>query len=199
MAFPARYPGRCACGQSFNAGDMIGKDADGSYRHAACVGGTIHIAPARKPRRHASNAIELWAAQGIVYLAGMDADRATALNGVGFNKIDGDAGHDFADRLSRNEDLTDGQWAYVVKMATRYQRQIGPKPSPNAMMDSVVSLSQNRCGCGGHYEFIPECGAHVCLSCGNHKGLCRCYCGWAASGGDGCAELIEMGETIDPD
>jgi hypothetical protein len=29
--------------------------------------------------------------------------------------------------------------------------------------------------------------------------LARCYCGWSANGGNGRAELEEMGETIDPD
>lgn len=56
----------------------------------------------------------------------------------------------------------------------------------------------SRCG-EGYYQFNDYCGAHVCSNCGDHKGLCRCYCGWAASGGNGRAELIEMGETIEPE
>jgi hypothetical protein len=43
------------------------------------------------------------------------------------------------------------------------------------------------------------CGAWVCNACGNHQGLYRCYCGWSASGGDGYRELIDEGETIEPD
>ncbi len=49
------------------------------------------------------------------------------------------------------------------------------------------------------YYFSGHCGAHVCMECGHHKGLARCYCGWAASGGNGRRELVEMGETIDPE
>lgn len=55
------------------------------------------------------------------------------------------------------------------------------------------------CACGGVYVFNDYCGAYVCTDCGDHKGLCRCYCGWAASGGDGRAELVETGETIEPE
>jgi len=47
------------------------------------------------------------------------------------------------------------------------------------------------------YIFSRYCGAHVCDDCGDHKGLARCYCGWAASGGNGRQELIELCETIE--
>lgn len=47
--------------------------------------------------------------------------------------------------------------------------------------------------------FSRYCGAHVCLVCDRHAGLARCYCGWAESGGDGRAELVELGEVIDPE
>lgn len=56
-----------------------------------------------------------------------------------------------------------------------------------------------KCKCGGEYERQDYCGARVCVECGNHRGLARCYCGWAEGGGDGRQELIEMGETIDPE
>jgi hypothetical protein len=46
------------------------------------------------------------------------------------------------------------------------------------------------------YSFEPYCGARVC-ECGDHRGLARCYCGWARSGDDGYRELIEAGETIE--
>ena len=49
------------------------------------------------------------------------------------------------------------------------------------------------------YEFRNYCGAKVCAHCDDHKGLARCYCGWSKSGGDGYAELIDMGEQIDDD
>jgi hypothetical protein len=43
------------------------------------------------------------------------------------------------------------------------------------------------------------CGAYVCNECGTHQGLARCYCGWSAGGGDGYRELIDEGETIEPE
>jgi len=47
------------------------------------------------------------------------------------------------------------------------------------------------------YQMSRYCGVMVCDGCGEHKGLARCYCGWARLGGDGYRELIEMGETIE--
>ena len=47
------------------------------------------------------------------------------------------------------------------------------------------------------YTFSRYCGARVCDDCDDHRGLDRCYCGWSRSGGNGRAELEEMGETID--
>jgi hypothetical protein len=49
------------------------------------------------------------------------------------------------------------------------------------------------------FRFSSYCGAFVCVDCGRHRKLVRCYCGWAASGGDGRAELIAFGETIEPE
>ena len=60
--------------------------------------------------------------------------------------------------------------------------------------------AKDTCARGQHeYVFSTSCGANVCQDCGDHNGLERCYCGWSLSGGDGRQELIEMGETIDPD
>jgi len=53
--------------------------------------------------------------------------------------------------------------------------------------------------CGGKMERSRECGVPVCTGCGHHLGLARCYCGWAADGGDGRDQLIEMGECLDDD
>ena len=44
-----------------------------------------------------------------------------------------------------------------------------------------------------------RCGVDVCYNCGDHKGRARCYCGWAASGGNGWQELAELGENVDDD
>lgn len=54
-------------------------------------------------------------------------------------------------------------------------------------------------GCDGVMSWSRGCGAFVCDVCDTHKGLCRCYCGWSASGGDGYRELEEMGEQIEDD
>ena len=55
------------------------------------------------------------------------------------------------------------------------------------------------CECGGEMFFTNGCGVFVCEDCDNHDGLARCFCGWAASGGNGYDELLEMGETIEPE
>lgn len=47
------------------------------------------------------------------------------------------------------------------------------------------------------YAFSRDCGAEVCVLCGHHRGLARCWCGWSESGNDGRRELIEMGEVIE--
>ena len=51
----------------------------------------------------------------------------------------------------------------------------------------------------GHITFDRYCAAKVCQKCGWHQGLARCYCGWAASGGNGRQELLDEGETIEPE
>ena len=56
-----------------------------------------------------------------------------------------------------------------------------------------------KCHCGGEYDYSRHCAVHVCDSCDDHHGLVRCYCGWSASGGDGARELIEMGEYVGED
>jgi hypothetical protein len=53
--------------------------------------------------------------------------------------------------------------------------------------------------CGSVANFSNYCAAYVCNDCGSHVGLARCYCGWAESGGNGRQELIDMGETIEPE
>lgn len=58
-------------------------------------------------------------------------------------------------------------------------------------------MTEKKCKCGGVAVLDRYCGAYVCMTCGNHLGLCACYCGWKAGGGDGRAYLIDAGETID--
>lgn len=60
----------------------------------------------------------------------------------------------------------------------------------------------NEIDCGKFHDYVwyDYCGAHVCVTCGEHKGLARCFCGWSLTDpGRGYAELIEMGERIDDD
>ena len=67
-------------------------------------------------------------------------------------------------------------------------------------------------------DTMTSCGAFICIECNHHvyktnleasidesvengwtQQLARCYCGWADDGGDGYRQLVEMGETIEPD
>lgn len=56
---------------------------------------------------------------------------------------------------------------------------------------------EGRCNKTTTHTFSNYCGAWMCDECDHHQGLCRCFCGWSASGGNGRAELEEMGETIE--
>ena len=65
----------------------------------------------------------------------------------------------------------------------------------------------------GDWVVSESCGAWICVKgglCGAHftyQGkdkepgpmLARCYCGWAADGGDGRQQLVEMGENVEDD
>ena len=62
-----------------------------------------------------------------------------------------------------------------------------------------LAMEVEKCHCQGVFVFSKYCGANVCLVCDNHQNLARCFCGWSESGGDGRQELIEMGETIEPE
>lgn len=49
--------------------------------------------------------------------------------------------------------------------------------------------------CQHEYDYDRHCGADICVQCGHHKGLVRCFCGWP--NGRGRQELEELGETIE--
>ena len=60
-----------------------------------------------------------------------------------------------------------------------------------------MNITAIKCRCGGTFEYDRDCAADVCPECLNHKGLDRCWCGWARSGGNGITELREMGECLE--
>lgn len=66
-------------------------------------------------------------------------------------------------------------------------------------MVQVESMSDAKCeSCKSpNVEQCDDCATRVCRDCGKHQGLARCWCGWAADGGNGRQQLIEMGETIE--
>jgi SNF2 family DNA or RNA helicase len=78
------------------------------------------------------NALEEWARDALCQLSLADSDHAREQNGVGFNKMDNAIGHKLARELvSTRADggLTDKQWTLAIKLCTKYQGQVGPKPS----------------------------------------------------------------------
>jgi len=38
--------------------------------------------------------------------------------------------------------------------------------------------------CKHEYEYSNYCGADVCVNCGEHKNLARCFCGWNLAPGE---------------
>lgn len=80
--------------------------------------------------RPATSEVERWAADSIAKLAGWDQDRALEQNGIGFNKIDGSSGHQFANLLrTSKEGLSDAEWKEVIRIAKHYPRQVGKAPT----------------------------------------------------------------------
>jgi SWI/SNF-related matrix-associated actin-dependent regulator 1 of chromatin subfamily A len=82
----------------------------------------------RASRRPAANAVERWASNGLITLAGLDPDRAAEENGIGFNRLDCDFGHKLAERVAQFGGLTDREWEAAIRMVSKYRRQIGPRP-----------------------------------------------------------------------
>lgn len=77
-------------------------------------------------RRHPTSDVERWALEGLLYLNANNADQASVLNQVGFNKMDSEFGQKLAAQCV--DGLTDKQWAAAVKMLRKYHRQIGEAP-----------------------------------------------------------------------
>jgi len=80
------------------------------------------LSPSYNPRRQAVTREEIWAAKAIVHL---DDDHAREINGQGFNKLDGEFGHEMASLVRSGVDLSEKQWAVICKIARRYPRQVG--------------------------------------------------------------------------
>jgi len=90
--------------------------------------GETEETPDTGPARSAASALELWAAGGLVQLAGDDPDRALLRNDVGFSASDGGYGHQFVRELEAFGGLTDRGWVAAVALCRRYWRQIGKPP-----------------------------------------------------------------------
>lgn len=82
----------------------------------------------REKFRPASGEIEAWAAAAVRTLSNCDPDHAGAVNGVGWNKIDGGIGHSLSDLLTSSGGLTDKQWQLAVRLCKKYHRQVGEAP-----------------------------------------------------------------------
>lgn len=73
-----------------------------------------------------------------------------------------------------------------------------PEPVKDTSLDLDIPLRERSkiCKCGAAMMWRDYCACYVCCSCEDHHKMARCFCGWAISGGDGRAELVEMGEVI---
>jgi SNF2 family DNA or RNA helicase len=77
------------------------------------------------PRNVAETVEEIWTERALRQLASSDADRALVLNGVGFNRADGQMGHSLVEQLEKFGGLTRKQWDLASKMCSKYKRQLG--------------------------------------------------------------------------
>ena len=84
-----------------------------------------------------------------------------------------------------------------AEQCAEYERH---SPSRWVRESSTNVVTENVCDSHEYPERMhSSCGAFVCLNCGYHDRLVRCFCGWAIDGGNGRSQLIDMGETIDED
>lgn len=74
--------------------------------------------------RSAANETEAAAGRVLLIVAGMDGDHAAVRNGVGFSRNDQEFGHSLATNLRKYGRLSEKQWGYAVKLASRYHRQV---------------------------------------------------------------------------
>ena len=71
---------------------------------------------------------EEWGKRAILTLAGLDPDRASQQNEVGFSSSDGGIGHSLVQQLGAKQGLTNAQWSLTVKLCKKYWRQVGRCP-----------------------------------------------------------------------
>tara|TARA_Y100000034_G_C6792351_1_gene354859 strand:+ start:439 stop:789 length:351 start_codon:yes stop_codon:yes gene_type:complete len=97
--------------------------------------------------------------------------------------------------------LDDEQSEYRDELGELEERSLQEDLAEKGTIDeNDKNNEQGSCrNCDGTYHFNKYCGAYVCDDCDDHKGLARCYCGWSADRGDGYRELLDMGETIEPE
>lgn len=81
---------------------------------------------ARGGRRQPETPLEAWAWAGVAQLHACNFDQASARNGIGFNKIDSGFGKSLAEQ--QGSGWTDKQFQAAIKIARKYQGQIGPRP-----------------------------------------------------------------------
>ena len=90
-------------------------------------------------RRPARSEAEQWAAAGLAALSGLDPDRATDRNDVGFNKADSYIGHWIWQEIQLGG-LTPNQWRIAIKLCRPYHKQIGR--CPDSREDTVPAEQQ---------------------------------------------------------
>jgi hypothetical protein len=77
--------------------------------------------------RPAKDALETWAAAGLVQLAAADSDYAQFENNVGFSKSATGIGHAFAAAV-QTDGLTEVEWRQAVLLCRSYRGQVGAPP-----------------------------------------------------------------------
>lgn len=96
------------------------------------------IQPREGDKWHPATPLEKWAAEGVMILAGFDADRARERNDVGFNQSDGAFGHSLATQIRNGKPLSAKQWDSLIRMLRKYHRQIGPAPDGTSASKNPV-------------------------------------------------------------
>ena len=68
---------------------------------------------------------ESWTLEALLQLVNNDTDKASAQNGVGFNKLDSTLGHALYNFYRINGGLSLGQWKLAFSMVQKYKKQVG--------------------------------------------------------------------------